>query len=293
MSERRKLTTIIARNLEPPSGKSDHIEWDEDFLGFGVRLRVGRNGVSRKWVYQYDIAGRTRRMTLGNVNAIGIQDARRTAGEVSGKVRLGRDPVGEKAESRARAANTFASVMKNYLEMLKLRVRESTYKTAEYRLRAFCEPLHPLPFTAITRREIAAVLTSIAARGKLRLSNHVRANLRALFSWAIGQGLIENNPVIGTPKHKLKDREHVLSMPELVMIWNAAGDIDRLDHTNMIRLLMLTGQRRTEIGNLEWREIVDDTIVLPPERTKNGRKHIVPFSKPAQTELVSEICTGR
>jgi hypothetical protein len=71
-----KLTTTIARNLEPPSGKTDHIEWDEDFPGFGVRVRVGRNRLSRMWVYQYDIAGRTRRVTVGNVNAISIQDAR-------------------------------------------------------------------------------------------------------------------------------------------------------------------------------------------------------------------------
>jgi hypothetical protein len=64
-----KLTTAIARNLEPPSGKTDYIEWDEDFPGFGVRVRLGRNRVSRTWVYQYDFAGRTRRITLGNVNA--------------------------------------------------------------------------------------------------------------------------------------------------------------------------------------------------------------------------------
>jgi integrase len=52
---------------------------------------------------------------------------------------------------------------------------------------------------------------------------------------------------------------------------------------------MLTGQRRNEIADLRRCEIVDDTIVLPGERTKNGRKHIVPLSKPAQTIL--SACT--
>jgi hypothetical protein len=117
------LTTTIARNLEPPSGKADHIEWDDDFPGFGVRLRVGRNRVSRNWVYQYDFAGRTRRITLGNVNAVSIQDARRTAGQLHGKVRLGQDPMMEKAESLARAADTFASVMDSHLKMAKVRIR--------------------------------------------------------------------------------------------------------------------------------------------------------------------------
>src|SRR5262245_36076140 len=108
-----KLTTAIARSLEPPSGKTDHIEWDEDFPGFGVRLRAGRKRILRTWIYQYDYAGRTRRFTIGNVVAIGIEDARKTAGQLSGKVRLGHDPVGEKAESQARTATTCGIVMKN------------------------------------------------------------------------------------------------------------------------------------------------------------------------------------
>src|SRR5215472_9566066 len=66
---RSKLTTAIARNLELPSGKTDHIEWDEDTPGFGVRMRAGRKKVKRSWIYQYDFAGRTRRITIGNVIA--------------------------------------------------------------------------------------------------------------------------------------------------------------------------------------------------------------------------------
>jgi integrase len=297
-----KLTTVIARNLEPPSGKTDHIEWDEDFPGFGVRLRVGRNRVSRMWVYQYDIAGRTRRVTLGNVNAISIQDARRTAGELSSKVRLGRDPMMEKAEGLARAADTFATVMDSYLKMVKPLMRAKTYEQSEQVLTMVCKPLHPLPFTAITRREIVALLTPITVRGRRMQSNNVRKKLSALFNWAIKQGLAENNPVAGTIKHKEKPRERVLSLPELVAIWHAVDDVHvYTDYTSIIRLLMLTGQRRNEIANLQWCEVRDENftedgaviagpaIVLPPERTKNGIKHIVPLSQPAQTVLAARL----
>jgi integrase len=299
-----KLTTDIARNLEPPSGKTDHFYWDEEFPGFGVRVRAGRNRVKRMWVYQSDIAGRTRRITLGHVNAIGIQQARKAAGELSAKVRLGDDPVREKAEKLERAANTFATVMETYLAAAKLEQRASTWETTEHHLKVHCKPLHPLPFTTITRRDIAAVLAPITARGTLMHSNNVRAKLSALFNWAIGEGLIENNPVLGTKKHEGKDRERVLSLPELTAIWYALDDIpssvhNMTDYTAIVRLLMLTGQRRSEIGNLRRREVRDEdfiedgavitgpAIVLPPERTKNGRKHIVPLSKPAQTILLT------
>src|SRR5215471_12267092 len=100
---RSKLTTATARDLELPSGKTDLIEWDENFPGFGVRLRAGHNRVSRMWVYQYDFAGHTRRRTIGNVNAISIDDARKTAGQLQSKVRLGDDPALEKAKKLKRA----------------------------------------------------------------------------------------------------------------------------------------------------------------------------------------------
>jgi integrase len=286
-----RLTTMIARNFESPTGKADHIEWDEEFPGFGVRLRASRSGgFSRMWVYQYDISGRTRRITLGNVNAITIQDARKAAGALQSKVRLGHDPVTEKAESRNRAANTFASVVRLYLIAAKQWLRTSSWNAAEYHLRAFCKPLHPLPFTSITRREIAAVLTPLGARGKISLSNRVRGKLSAVFSWAIAEGLTESNPVVGTTKHAEKARERVLSLPELAAIWHTVDDIHTMtDYSAQIRLLMLTGQRRGEIGDLRWREVVGDSIELPGERTKNGLRHRVPLSKPAQTILLARL----
>ena len=50
-----------------------------------------------------------------------------------------------------------------------------------------------------------------------------------------------------------------------------------------MRLLILTGQRREEIGALRWREVdlQERKITLPPERTKNNRPHDVPLSSPA------------
>ena len=111
--------------------------------------------------------------------------------------------------------------------------------------------------------------------------------------------------MVGTTKYEGKDRERVLSLPELAAIWHALDDIpidarNMSDYTAIVRLLMLTGQRRGEIGDVQWPEVRDGetfidegltiagpAIVLPPERTKNERKHIVPLSKAAQTILLT------
>jgi integrase len=317
-----KLTTTIARNLELPSGKIDYVEFDDDFPGFGVRVRAGKKQIKRTWIYQYDIAGRTRRITIGNVVAIGIEDARKIAGQLQSKVRLGDDPAQEKAKNLARAAESFANVLKSFLEVKERTTRKSTHRGTVLWLGEACKSLYPMPLAAITRRDIANVLTPILARGKKTASNNVRGKLITFFNWAITQGLIESNPVLGTEKQEQKSRDRVLSMAELVTIshtldamTNLANIIDLLastekywfesivtdmtDYRDMVHLLMLTACRRSEISELRWSEIrtektfIDDglpivgpAIALPAERVKNGRKFIVPLSKAAQAVLL-------
>jgi integrase len=109
--------------------------------------------------------------------------------------------------------------------------------------------------------------------------------LSAFFAWAMREGLTETNPVIGTSRpYDRGGRERVLSESELAQVWHAAGD----DHYGaIVKLLILTGLRREEIGGLRWSEVglSAGLIQLPPRRTKNGRAHIVPLSDPAITLL--------
>jgi integrase len=79
-----------------------------------------------------------------------------------------------------------------------------------------------------------------------------------------------------------KSRDRVLSNDELKAIWRACSDSD---FGAIVKLLILTGQRRTEIGGLAWAEIGDGEIVLPASRTKNKKAHIIPLSEPARKIL--------
>jgi integrase len=107
--------------------------------------------------------------------------------------------------------------------------------------------------------------------------------LSAFFAWAIREGLTEVNPVTGTGKaNEGNGRDRVLTEPELGALLRALG---KDDFSDIVRLLMLTGQRREEIGGLRWSEIDRslgrEMIVLGPERTKNKRLHELPLSRQA------------
>jgi integrase len=111
--------------------------------------------------------------------------------------------------------------------------------------------------------------------------NRARSALSTFFGWCITEGLLEANPVEGTAKvDEGGGRERILSDDELRQLWAALGTDPFAD---IVRLLLLTGQRRNEIGALQWSEVdlPRKLIVLPPERTKNKRKHELPLSRQA------------
>jgi integrase len=90
-------------------------------------------------------------------------------------------------------------------------------------------------------------------------------------------GIVENNPIIGTIQpNGGKSRERVLEDDEFAAIWNACKD----DHYGkIVRLLILLGARRAEVGGMRWSELDLErgTWTLPAERAKNNRKHTLPL----------------
>jgi integrase len=267
-----KLTAKSVGALDLPPGKSDFIAWDDDIPGFGLRMRAGG---ARGYVFQYKVGAKQRRIALGAISAIDIGRARSVARDFYAKVRLGQDPAGAKAEARIAATETFAVIGRRYLDYQATRLRPGSYTEIARHLK-YAAALHGMALTKIERRDVAGVILGVASTSGIVTGNRVRTTLSALFVWAMANGLTETNPVAGTARAgRERSRERVLSLSELHLIWRHLGDGH---YASIMRLLMLTGQRAGEIANLRWSEIHGDTIVLPPERTKNGRTHVIPIS---------------
>jgi integrase len=277
-----RLTDKAVATLSLPKHKREAIFFDDDLAGFGIRLRTG--GAAR-WVYQYNIGKRTRRITMGSTAAVTATRARATASELHARVRLGADPAGEKAESRVRAGETFEAVLRVYLSQQRAKLKPLSYTQKERHLLKHCRALHGLQLGKVDRRAVAARLTTVAAKSGPIESNRVRASLSAFFSWCIAQGFADSNPVVGTERHPEKSRDRVLSPAELKAIWQATAGGD--DYSAIVRLLLLSGCRADEIGGLRWNEIFGDKIVLPGRRTKNLRDHSVPLAAPARSIIAA------
>ena len=139
-----------------------------------------------------------------------------------------------------------------------------------------------MPIDSITLRDVADLLTKLDKSSGSTTTNRVRSTLSAVFSWAMREGLALSCLVVNTNKRDEHPRDRILSNDEIGRIWNAAGD-DAFG--TIIKLLIITGQRRSEISELRWSEIGADAIQLPSERAKNRRAHVVPLAPTARALL--------
>src|SRR5262249_49090685 len=140
-----------------------------------------------------------------------------------------------------------------YLEMRRrdVKLRPRSYVEVERHLLRNLKPLHGLQLVDIerNRRLIAAELARITSENGPVEANRTHTSLGKFLNWCAGQGFIDANPTKFVNKNSEVSRDRVLVNNELKEIWCA---LNRTDFGDVLKLLMLTGQRKREIGALEW-----------------------------------------
>src|SRR5205085_778936 len=114
-------------------------------------------------------------------------------------------------------------------------------------------------------------------RGALVQANRTLARLKTLCSWAIAEELIDTDPTARVRKRiKESARDRALSDSEIRLFW-AGCDMLGWPFGQMFKLLLLTAQRRDEVGSMEWSEMSLEKRLwtIPREKAKNDRTHEV------------------
>ena len=273
-----RFTTAAVAALQRPADKNDHVEWDPALPGFGVRMR----GDSKTWLIQYRVGLQQRRESIGDVRKMKLDDVRKVAQQRFAQAKLGIDPAAARALARSAAAAatlTLAAVADRYLATKQTAHRPRTHEAARRYLTKHWGSLRDRPLDSIKRADVAARLHDLTkAHGRIAAAR-ARSQLSALYAWAMKEGLCEANPVASTnaPDAGVKPRERVLSDAEIKSLWAACRDDS---FGKIVRLLLLTGARRDEIGSLRWDEVDLDagTAIIPGTRTKSHRTLTLPLA---------------
>ena len=271
-----RLTT---RSVEAMQPSSERREIPDGYLP-GLYLVVQPSG-AKSWAVRYRHHGHPRKLTLGGFPVLDLKAARELGAKALRAVAEGRDP----GQERAQQPDSIESVAEQFIERHVRRLnRPLTIQATERALRQ-----HVLPrwrgrtVESITRRDILDVLDRVVDNGMPVMANRVLAAVRKMFNWAASRDIIAISPCAGIKPPTLeRSRDRVLDDDELRLVWQAADKIG-WPFGPLIQLLALTGQRRDEVGRMQWPEINLDKRLwtLPRERVKNDKPHEVPLSAAA------------
>jgi integrase len=302
-----RLTDAACQRLSAPRG--ERVDYFDQLLP-GLALRVSgptpRNPDGTKsWVAFYRYQGKPRRLTLEpGYPALGLADARAKAREAFLTVERGEDPGAAKQAipRQERGPDTIERVVDQFMRRHMVGKLRTAHYIATTR-QTFDN--HVLPdwrgrlIGDIKRRDVVELLDHVvdkrhaaAGRGGPSAANRTLAAISKLFNWAIQRGIIENSPATLVEKPgAVRQKTRVLSDAELTLVWRATEGLP-YPWRPYFRLLIATGQRRSEVGTCRWRDIDGDVWVIPaesnptdPTSNKPKRTHAVPLSRLALAAL--------
>ena len=274
--ERRKLTDAAIARLRP--GEREYTVWDTGVPGLGVRVRPTGG---KSYVLMERVRGRSARVSLGAVSTRPVAEIRRTCHER--RANPGRD--GANSPGGAPLFREF--VAGEWREARFERYKPSTRRNVRYVLeRRILPAFGATPLDRIAAADVRRWFDAFS-RTAPGHANYCLGVLRRILNHAIACGHIDASPARAVTPNRRRPLTRFLSREEVARLHRALDD-----HTgrgerfrqpaDMIRLLLLTGCRRSEIVNLRWIEVRGDMLVL--EDAKTGPR-TVPLNSQARRIL--------
>jgi integrase len=284
------LTARSVENTKPDPSR--RLELPDGTLP-GFYLVVQPSG-AKSWAVRYRVNERPKKFTLGPYPRLSLGDAREQARTALRLASEGRDPstLRTAAEREAETATKlrFGAVAAEFIERYAKPRNRTWLETERLLTKADLAPWQERDLRAITRQEILTVLDRMVERGAPIQANRLVAALRRFFGWAVERGLLEASPMASLkPPSAEAHRDRALSDDELRAVWLGADEIG-YPFGRAVQLMILTGQRRSEVLEAEWREfdLVQGLWGIPRERAKNGSGHVVPLA-PCAVELIRSL----
>jgi integrase len=277
MAER--LTDTLIRKAVPPA-RGQTLLWDADVKGFAVRLTAGG---AKSFLLDYRAEGRQRRITIGSFPDWSVAAARQAAKNFKREVDLGQDPMGQRHSDRV--APTVQDLWKRYeVENLPRKAPRSQDDERSMWLKIILPRLGKLRLMSIDHDEIDALHQDITTvRGTPVRANRVVEVLRRAFNLAIRWKWLESNPATGVRRNPEEKRNRYLNKSEIAGLVRALNEHSEPMSVNAIKLLMLTGARRSEVLRATWDmfDLENGIWTKPSAHTKQRRVHRIPLSAPA------------
>lgn len=290
----KRLTEASVAKIKPDPDR--RVEIQDQALP-GLRLRITPSG-RKSWSFMYKVAGeaadggrgKNRRMTLGAYPLIDLKAARTQAGEAKEMADRGVDPAAHrKGKVLSRVERQIDRLIPKFIELY-AKPYTKKWRGTDVLLRSTVgEMWRGKDVTSIKRADVHALLDDVSDAEGPSKAREVRKHLSVLLNWAVDRGICEFNPMAGMKRKDLRyqPRATVLSIEDLRKVWSAAEQVG-YPFGPIVQLLILSGQRRSEIANLRREWIKDDLIEIPAEFYKTRKPHVIPLSQKMQAIMSAQ-----
>lgn len=281
------LTELQLKNAKPSADKAQYEIRDGKIAGLFVRVSKD----AKTFVLKYRFEGRSLRLTIGRYPDLSLLEARNLAQDARSRIAKGVDPQAVKKKDKQKLTDRVDGLVAQYIveeckgpTFAKTGVAKlASWRNKESNLRrSLVKALGTRSIHNVTDADITRITKKIVDDGKPQAANNAFRDMSAFFAWCRKppRKFITVSPSDGLDRPAPSpSRDRVVSDAELAAIWAACDDVG-YPYGHIVKLLMLTGQRRTEVAGLPWAELDLDAGIweLPKERTKNDEDTIIPLS---------------
>lgn len=283
---RVQLTDRFIAGLKAPA--AGRVDIADDQVR-GLRIRVTTHGI-KSWSVLVRQGRRVRRFHMGKYPEITLARAREEALELLPKARKGYDPIADRrrqtALREAQGVETFADLLSAYerLRVPELKRTRSWPATRRVIERVLKNVLR-VPIQDVERSMVRNALDEKKAKAPVA-ARVAWEGLSPVLKWAEAREYLpegfHRGLALAAPANARARRDRVLTDEEIRAVWPQLEE-ERYPKGRIYQLMLLTGQRLSEVAGMRWRELDLEaaTWTIPAERSKSARSHTVPLSAAA------------
>ena len=278
------ITEKLLRSLLAKGAQREAIR---DQVVIGLEARPRERWIAFNVVRRLPGVRRPARVSVGRYPEMGLAQLRERGRHLLRDMAAGVDPRRRKAEEDKQR---FDVVAEQFIQRMG---QARTHRSIELRVRReLISRWGGRSIYTLTRADIAALVVEIVNRGHREAARQTLIYAKRLFAWAVTCGLLEHSPAAAVRAKDIigskKPRQRLLTDAELRLIWRATAELN-YPWRQYMQLLLLSGTRRSELGEAVWAEFDLGRALwtIPPERMKNEEAHVLPLSARAVAILRS------
>lgn len=248
----------------------------------GLSVRVSPEG-RKTFTVKYRYGVKQKRLTIGVYPRMPLEKARERAMDYLRQVDEGSDP----SERRRQPGYKVGAVVEDFIRQHAKPRNRKWMENERVLNRELVAVFGERDIREIKRGEVLELMDAAVERGAHYQANRILAYVRRLFNWCVERAIIDVSPINGLKAPtKEVSRERVLSDDEIKALLRSSRN-DVYPFRQYVPLLMATAQRRGELASMVWAEVdlKAKQWVIPAERSKNGKAHVVPLSAFAIAKL--------